>query len=192
GGSMIVAPDRSYVLHGFARRPIVGEFVECGVFAGGTAHLLAATLAAEGSVAPLHLFDTFAGMPDTAQPERDFHGPGDFGDTSLGLVQRRLAAYTNVRYHPGFVPDTFAELDADVRLAFVHVDLDIYPSVLAACDLWPRVVSGGVMIFDDYGFWHLRHAARRAVDEYFAGQADKPIVLATGQAIVIRSSWPVS
>ena len=188
-GPMLVTADRCYVLHGFARRPIEGDVAEAGVFNGGTAHLLAATLAAEGSPATLHLFDTFAGMPDTADPERDHHRPGDFDATSLEGVGSRLAGFPNVRFHPGFVPDTFAELHPDTRFALVHVDLDIYPSVLAACvGLWPRVVPGGAMIFDDYGFWHLRHAARRAVDEFFADQADKPIALATGQAVVIRST----
>jgi O-methyltransferase len=188
-GPMLVTKDRCYVLFGFARRKINGDIAETGVFTGGTAHLLAATLTAEGSRASLHLFDTFAGMPDTAEPERDHHRPGDFDETSLGAVRSRLAGFPNVRFHPGFVPDTFAELDPDARFALVHVDLDIYPSVLAACvGLWPRVVPGGAMIFDDYGFWHLRHAARRAVDEYFADKPDKPIVLSTGQALVIRSS----
>ena len=68
------------------------------------------------------------------------------------------------------------------------VDMDIYPSVRDCCkSLWPLVVPGGSMVFDDYGFWHLRHAARQAVDEYFAGGPDQPIVLSTGQAIVIKS-----
>ncbi len=188
GGPMIVALDRCYILHGFARRPVVGDVAEAGVFTGGTAHLLAATMTAERSTATLHLFDTFEGMPDTAEPTRDHHAPGDFSETSLEGVRARLAAYPFVRFHPGFVPDTFAELDEDTRFAFVHVDLDIYPSVHDACvGLWPRVVPGGVMIFDDYGFRHLRHAARRAVDEYFADKPDKPIVLSTGQAIVIKT-----
>jgi O-methyltransferase len=189
GGPMIVAADRCYVLHGFARRPVAGDIAECGVFTGGTAHLLAATMAAESSAGSLHLFDTFAGRPDTAEPTRDFHAPGDFAETSLERVQARLNAYPAVHFHPGFVPSTFAELNADTGFSLVHVDLDIYPSVRDACaGLWPRVVPGGAMIFDDYGFRHLRHAARRAVDEYFADEADKPIVLATGQAFVLKSS----
>lgn len=185
GGPMLVTADRCYVLHGFAQRPVVGDVAEAGVFTGGTAHLLAATIAGDQT---LHLFDSFAGMPDSAEPERDFYGPGDFGETSLAAVQARLAAYPNVRFHPGFVPGTFAELDPQTRFALVHVDLDIYPSVLAACvGLWPLVVRGGVMVFDDYGFRNLRHAARPAVDEYFADKPDKPIVLASGQAFVIKS-----
>jgi O-methyltransferase len=188
GGPVIVTRDRCYVLNSFARRPVEGDVAECGVLTGGTAHLLAATMANEGSPATFHLFDTFGGMPDTADPARDFHAPGDFAETSLERVRSRLAAYPNVRFHPGFVPDTFAELDDETRFALVHVDLDSYPSVRDACaGLWPRVVPGGAMIFDDYGFRHLRHAARRAVDEYFSDQPDKPIVLPTGQAFVLRS-----
>ena len=46
--------------------------------------------------------------------------------------------------------------------------------------------SGGVILFDDYGFWSYRRAIRAAVDEFFATTEDKPIVLPTAQAVVIK------
>jgi hypothetical protein len=42
------------------------------------------------------------------------------------------------------------------------------------------------MVFDDYGFYPYRHAARAAVDEFFANHSEKPITLPTGQAFVTK------
>lgn len=185
GGPMIVSRDRGYLLHAFARQAALlpGDFAECGVYAGGTAQLIAEAVR-DRNVA-LHLFDTFAGMPGTADPDRDYHGPGDFGDTSLANVERRLAAYPFVRFHPGVIPDSLV----DGRFAFVHIDVDIYPSTLAAIEwFWPRMGPGGIVICDDYGYRHLRNAAKRALDDYFVDEPEKPIALPTGQALIIRTA----
>jgi len=192
-GPLIVSPDRCYMLYQFCTRAArlwpAMAMAECGVYNGGTAHLLSRVLASDGFFqGEVHLFDTFAGMPETSQPERDYHQPGDFSDTSLLKVQHRLKEFPFCTFHVGFMPDTFAEVATIEQYAFVHVDVDIYPSVLACCNwFWPRLCPGGVMVFDDYGFYPYRHAARIAVDEFFSGCTDQPIILPTGQAIVIRS-----
>jgi len=146
-GPMAVSPDRCYILYKFCQRSLNlnGDMAECGVYTGGTAHLLAAVM--QGSAGQhhpkLHLFDTFSGMPDASVPKRDYHSPGDFADTSLELVQRRLGAYAFVEFHPGRMPQTFEDV-ADVALySFVHVDVDIFPSTLDCCRwFWPRLCGG--------------------------------------------------
>lgn len=126
-------------------------------------------------------------MPDVAVPERDYHSPGDFADVSLERVEQRLRAYPFVQFHPGLMPQTF-ECVADVgSYSLVHVDVDVYPSVLECCKwFWPRLCRGGVMIFDDYGFRPYRYAARVAVDEFFAEVLEQPIAMPTGQAIALK------
>ena len=196
GGSMTVTPDRCYLLYRFSREALLreGEVAECGVFQGGTAHLLAQTIRdAGGHARRLHLFDTFQGMPDDTQPARDYHAPGDFADTSLRSVRRRLADYDFAAFHPGRVPETFEELDQGLRFVFVHLDMDIYQPTLEACRwFWPRMVAGGVMMFDDYGFYPYRDAARAAVEAWFAHEPETPIALPTGQGLAIKSSGGVS
>jgi len=85
------------------------------------------------------------------------------------------------------MPATFAEREK-ARIAFAHVDVDIYRSVLDCCEfIYPRLVQGGFMLFDDYGFASCP-GARRAVDEFFLDAPETPIVLGTGQAFVIKQS----
>jgi len=184
----LTRPDRAYVLQQCARQAmhLPGDFAEAGVFRGGTAWFLADLLAERGDQRPLHLFDSFAGMPADADPLRDGHAGGDFGDTSLEAVRALLAPYPNAVFHPGFLPATFAGLE-DRRFAFVHVDVDIHAAVRdAIAFFYPRLVPGGVLLFDDYGFEIYKRAARKAVDDAFADKPEQPLVLRTGQCLVTR------
>lgn len=186
-GPLAVSSDRCYILYQLCRQcqRIEGEVAECGVYTGGTAHLLSLTLAARPKT--LHLFDTFSGMPDTAVPERDHSAPGAFSDTSLDQVARRLKDFPFVQIHPGRMPETFRMVEAVSTYAFVHVDVDIFPSVLECCNwFWSRLSPAGLMIFDDYGFYPYRKGARAAVDAFFGRLGETPIVLPTGQAFAVK------
>jgi O-methyltransferase len=183
----LVSADRLFVLERLARQAlsVPGDFAECGVYKGGTAFLLARLLRGRGK--RLHLFDTFEGMPASAERDPSGHRRGDFGDTSLAAVQAYLAPFPDVTFHRGFIPETFAGLPADARFSFVHVDVDLYASV-RDCLAWmyPRLAPGGILVFDDYGFAMYRDAARRAVDEFFADRPEVPLPLRTGQCVVHR------
>ena len=189
----LVSDDRLYVLYILARNAVRldGDFLECGVYRGGTARMLAAFVAAQPQPkGKLHLFDTFSGMPET-DARVDLHKKGDFADTSLEEVQRVVGHPELVAFHPGWVPNTFSEI-GDSRVAMAHVDVDIYRSVWDCCEfIYPRLRPGSAMVFDDYGFPSCP-GARKAVDEFFAGRPESPMVLQTGQAIVIRDCYAAS
>jgi O-methyltransferase len=187
-GVSLVSSERAWVLYSLMRQALAleGAVYEAGVFRGGTALLFAEVIRRSPGQRQLHLFDTFAGMPDT-DPERDLHRAGDFAATDLASVQARVGNDDFIHYHPGFVPATFAGREDD-RIAFAHVDLDIYRSILDACEfIYPRLVPGGFLVFDDYGFMSCP-GARQAVDEFFADRPEVPLVLPTGQAVVFRSA----
>ena len=102
----VVSADRCYVLCTLASQALAlnGDVWECGVYRGGTAILLAELIAAtQGAIPALHLFDTFQGMPET-DSEIDLHQSGDFADTSLSTVQKRVHREVRVIYHEGFLP----------------------------------------------------------------------------------------
>jgi O-methyltransferase len=137
-----------------------GHCAEVGVYKGGSAKLLAKAF--HGTV---HIFDTFTGMPET-DSSIDDHKKGDFSDTSLEHVKNVLKGCPNVVIYPGLFPET-AEPIKWLRFSLVHVDCDIYSSVMAACRFFaPRLSVFGVMVFDDYGFYDCK-GATKAVDEFF-------------------------
>jgi len=177
----LVPLHEKYILYNLAldaTRRCSGDSAECGVYKGGTAKMLAELV----SDRPLYLFDTFSGMPET-DPTRDLHRAGDFGDTSIEAVKAYLAEYENVRIVPGLIPSTL-EAVRDREFSFVHIDLDVYSAIMAACQFfYPRMQAGGVMLFDDYGYSSCP-GARTAVDEFFADKPEVKICMITGQCSV--------
>lgn len=123
-------------------------------------------------------------MPETDHGI-DLHRKGDFDDTSLESVRARIGAPDTVTFYPGRIPETFSSLQS-VAIGFAHVDVDIRDSVKACCEfIYPRLQSGGFLVFDDYGFPSCP-GARQAVDRYFRDKREVPLVLPTGQAVVFR------
>lgn len=132
-----------------ARLP--GDLMEIGVWRGGTALVLG--MAGDGT--PLHLFDTFEGVVGSVPGKDTLYVGGEHADASAGQVAELLARHGvgDVRLHSGISPDaTGAACPDAIRLC--HIDVDTYGSAQAClAHVWPRVVTGGVVVFDDYGFW---------------------------------------
>lgn len=183
-GLTMVDPNRLYILYQMAKRAkgLPGDAAEVGVYRGGTARLLGRVFNG-GRI--LHLFDTFSGMPET-DASKDTHKKGDFADTSLQGVRTALNGIPNLDFRPGFFPETAKGLEA-AKFAFVHVDVDIHRSVADACAFfYPRLVSGGVMVFDDYAARGCP-GVKPAVDAFFAKAGEPTLALPTTQCVVIKS-----
>lgn len=177
----LLTPEARYYFYSLAsdaKARSSGSVAECGVYRGGTAKILSDLFPER----ELLLFDTYQGMPET-DATKDLHRKGDFIDTSLESVKAYVGLRDNVTFAPGLIPDTLAPY-ADRTFSFVHVDLDIYAAIRAACEFfYPRLAPAGIMLFDDYGFASCP-GARMAVDEFFAGKPVTPMVLSTGQCFV--------
>jgi O-methyltransferase len=173
---------RDAVAH-VCRHRIDGAIVECGVWRGGSMMAAALTLQELGERRPLHLFDTFAGMPPPADVDRDISGTTAAGllateDPATGSTWaaspladvRRNVLGTGypaelVQFVAGRVEETIPARAPD-RIAVLRLDTDWYESTRHELEhLYPRLAVGGVLIIDDYGHWQ---GARRAVDEYLA------------------------
>jgi O-methyltransferase len=177
----LVDRKRLYMLYSIAlmSSQLDGDWAEIGVYRGGTALLLSLV---KPSNRRIHLFDTFEGMPKT-DSKRDIHLKGDLEDTSLHKVRSLLSDFSEVNFHPGFFPETTDGLEGNL-FSLVHVDADIYLSVLDSCKFfYPRLVNGGVLIFDDYGFRSCP-GAKEAVREFCDSHNTREIYLPTGQALL--------
>jgi O-methyltransferase len=175
-------------------RGIEGAFAECGVWRGGSVLAMILTLQQLGAAdRDLWLYDTFEGMTEPTEHDvSPVEAPaleswraaggrpypelfsGDFGEEQ---VRRTLAAtgYDERRLHfvAGPVERTLPER-APERLALLRLDTDWYESTRAEMEhLYPRLVSGGVLIVDDWGHWE---GARRAVEEHLAAHGG-PLLL---------------
>jgi O-methyltransferase len=97
-------------------------------------------------------------------------------------VERLLARYDNVHFHPGTFPGSADGLAAE-RFSFVHLDLDLVRGTTDALTFFhPRMVTGGIMIGDDYG----DPGVRGAFETYFAGRPETLIGLPWNQVMIVR------
>nr|MBK7063964.1 hypothetical protein [Deltaproteobacteria bacterium] len=92
------------------------------------------------------------------------------------LHQRPRALQADYRqHHPGVLLQWLEE-NPGLRISLLHLDVDLYEPTLAALKaFYPRVVTGGVVIFDEYGLmpWE---GESQAVDEYFASIGERPLI----------------
>ena len=108
---------------------------------------------------------------------------------SEDTVRANLSAFDFVRYHRGWIPERFDDV-ADRRFAFVHVDVDLeQPTRDSLAFFYPRLVPGGVLLCDDYGFVTCP-GARRAFDEYIADKPEPLPERPTGQGFLIKGPEP--
>lgn len=137
---------------------IGGDYVEFGAEGGNT--LTAAWRAVSGLGQHRHLwaFDSFAGLPASADP-RDRHpqfkpgyglGLAAFHETVAGRGVPR-EAYTAVA---GFYEETLRGRTEPADIALAYIDCNLYSSTVTVLEfLAPRLKHGMIVAFDDYYCW---------------------------------------
>jgi hypothetical protein len=170
-----------------------GDFVECGVHKGDMAWVVLNTVG-PARIPRFFLFDSFEGFSKKYSSPQDFPlNPGflEFANNEYrqkGQYERvrdRFAAFANVRVIKGFLPDAL-DIDCPERIGFLHIDLNSPRAEIAVLErLFERVVSGGVVVFDDYG-WKLFEKQKLAEDEFLGRLSYEVLELPTGQGLVVK------
>ena len=168
-------------------RHVPGDFAEFGVYRGGCARMILSTADLD-TARRFHLFDTFAGIPESnlSESERGAEFAGKLSDTSADYVSQLLAPWLPIpRLWPGDVFDTIPSADTGA-LAFVHLDLNAAaPTGHVLEHVYERVTAGGIVVFDDYGWQHYREQ-RAAIDAFLRDRPEVLVTLPTGQAFLTK------
>ena len=165
--SMVDGDRQIDIFNHLKRTQILGEqlngaCVEVGVYKGGVAELIALNKGERD----LYLFDTFEGIPFSNEKD-NYYKQGYLDETSLEEVVERLKKYPKVHIHKGIFPDDTGHFIDNLKFSFVHLDVDVYRSYKDCLSFfYPRMLKGGVIICDDYGFSH-ELGAKTACDEFF-------------------------
>jgi hypothetical protein len=174
------------------RHNIPGDIVECGVWRGGSMQACAKTLLSQGDTERgLYLFDTYEGM--TPPTEEDLRRDGKSAEELLAAQGKdrpiwavatlddvksgfQGVPYPADRLHfvQGRVEDTVPR-QAPEQIAILRLDTDWYASTKHELDhLYDRLVPGGILLIDDYGYWQ---GSRQAVDEFLEKTGERLLLL---------------
>jgi O-methyltransferase len=176
-----------------------GDVAECGAFRGLSSYLFCSYLRLadpDFNGQGYHIFDSFQGL---SQPtEHDVITNSNYGvvgapsqstgafEATLEIVKATLKDFPFIEYHRGWIPESFDGVPEKVY-KFVHLDLDLYEPIKGAIQyFYPRMVKGGVIVIDEYGFprWP---GAQKAVDEFcLAHGVITPVSLTTGNGVLIK------
>jgi hypothetical protein len=178
GGRSLLTSFEAFLIYSVARAQahLDGAFAEVGVYRGASAKLICEVKGDK----PLHLFDTFAGLPKSIDVDRNVHRVGQYR-ADLASVQEYLRDYDNVHYHQGVFPESTSSV-ADQSYALAHFDVDLYEGTQACLEyFYPRMSPGGIIVSHDYDW---ASGVRKAFDEFFADKREQIVEMPTTQCLV--------
>jgi len=86
----------------------------------------------------------------------------------------------------GIFPDATGHLIENEKFCLCHIDVDAYISAKDIVTwLWPRMVIGGVIVFNDYGF-PLTKGITLLVNEYLQREDAVRIHNLNGHGIIVK------
>jgi hypothetical protein len=162
----VVLRDLVHKVHGAVDAGVPGDLVECGVWRGGAAFLMAAVLAQRGDDSRrVWMFDSFEGLPAPRQVDgpaahayfENTDAPDYFDNCQADLDEvrasaRRLGVADRTEIVPGWFDDTLPRTRERIGpIAVLRLDCDWHdPVELCLETLYDQVSPGGFVIVDDY------------------------------------------
>ena len=110
-----------------------------------------------------------------------------YENNSLAAVRETFAPFSNVVVIEGAVPDILPDIPSE-KIAYLSLDMNCtLPEQKAAEYFWDRIVPGGIILHDDYGF-KLHEEQRKMMDRFAATRGVAVLALPTGQGIILKPS----
>ena len=170
-------------------RDLPGDIVECGVYKGSSLLTFARfleTFCPGDRTRKVIGFDHFKGLAIRSEKDgadaRVSNTPegwnaSGFQETLYALVDAFnqdsfVPQRARVELVDGDVSETagrYAAENPGLRISLLHLDMDLYAPTLAALEaFWPRIVTGGVVLFDEFAIreWP---GETEAVETFFKG-----------------------
>ncbi|NTU82901.1 MAG: hypothetical protein HGA45_26640 [Chloroflexales bacterium] len=163
------------------RSALPGAVVECGVWNGGSAAMMAAACRDTGVQRDFWLFDSFEGLPPPTEKDSAIehsHYYEGWNKGSIANVERIFRKLDLPLDRVHFVKGWFEQsipVAAVKQIALLHIDADWYDSVsLVLARLYDRVTPGGYVVLDDYNYWE---GCDRAVHDFLESRGMPRTVL---------------
>ena len=166
-----------------------GDFVECGVNTGMLSLAICHHIDFNSSGKTFYLFDTFCGIPTDQMSENEKAAIASYGDRfyeeCFEVATKNFAKYPKARLIRGKVPHTFSQVSIDA-VCYLSLDMNIaYPERAAMEEFWDKLVPGGIVLLDDYG-WIGHGEQYETINDFAKNKGVKVVTLPTGQGLLIK------
>jgi O-methyltransferase len=165
-----------------------GALIEIGVWRGGTAALIATQAKDLGLRDKVYACDTFSGVVKAGAEDPHYVG-GEHADTSRRSVEElfyETLKLNNIEILAGIFPEETGRKVENLTFRFCHIDVDVYQSAKDVTEwIWDRLVLGGMIVYDDYG-WDTTPGIARYVNAQLPLKDRIVLHNLNGHAIIIK------
>jgi len=166
-----------------------GDFVECGTNTGIMSLAICNYIDFDNTGKHFYLFDTFCGIPEEQiLPEETVLNRQKENanyEECYEIAERNFRSFRNAHLVRGIVPDTLSSQPIE-RICYLMLDMNIVlPEQTALKYFWDKLVPGGIVLFDDYG-WLGYIAQKRSHDAFAESKGVQILNLPTGQGMLIK------
>lgn len=168
-----------------------GDFVDCGVHTGIFARAVINYANFQKSVKRYFLLDTFNGLDERYSNEQELKRNEMMGydkEDPDFLYEQVVNTFKdfNVKIIKGAVPETLKYVDSD-KICYLSIDMNcVAPEVAALEFFWDKMVSGGIIILDDYGYANRYNEQKDAEDAFALSKGVQILSLPTCQGLLIK------
>lgn len=170
-------------------KKLEGDFVDCGVSTGIFARSVTHYINFQNTNKKYYLFDTFSGMDSRYSSEYELERNAILGySKKIGLYEQVQKTFQNLNVEiiKGAIPETLSQVTT-AKIAYLSIDMNcVQPEIAALEFFWDKLVKGGVIILDDYGYPNCEQQ-KEAHDEFAKNKRVSILSLPTCQGIIIKN-----
>jgi len=196
GGKLLKDYDIQWRIHvlcwaAYHARHLEGDFVDCGVHTGIFARAIVHFIKFEETGKKYYLLDTFKGMDPDYSNERELerHKLMDYNNRDENVLYNQVKETFknyNVEIIKGSVPETLPLVTAE-KICFLSIDMNcVEPEVKALEYFWDRMVPGGMILLDDYGYANSTNDQKEAHDQFARLKGVMVLTLPTCQGLIVK------
>jgi hypothetical protein len=164
-----------------------GDFVECGVNWGFFSKIAMDYIDFKDLPKTFFLLDTYEGLVEKYLTENEKKAGKKAGgyEPCYEKALNTFKDYKNVKIIKGPVPETLPKVTSK-KIAYLSIDMNcVIPEIAAAEYFWDKLVSGAVIILDDYG--HPGFEEQKYGFDKFAKEKKVDILCSpTGQGLIFK------
>ncbi len=166
-----------------------GDFVDCGVNSGIFARSIIHYIDFNNTGKKYYLMDTYEGMDVRFSSEEEMKKSSVIGyGAHTNVYDRVVETFKpfNTKIIKGAIPETLKEVDSE-RIAYLLIDMNcVLPEIEALNFFWGKMISGGIIILDDYGYMNNHMDQKVAHDAFAKSKGVEILSLPTCQGMIIK------